>query len=153
LRAVLLFAHFLGFVLWIGSGLASMHLGKAIEQAGREELALLLGLMGRIQRAMLLPGVVLTVISGLLLTLNLYGGAISVAGYPVSLMVMQGAGLIGAGIAIGITVPTTGRLTRLDPHGPHAAVFASLRQRASISGMLTGLLAMLALVSGALLRS
>ena len=153
MRAILLFSHLLGFVLWIGSGLAAMHLGKAIEKAGRDEIALLLGLMGRIQRAMLLPGVVLTVISGLLLTLNLYGGAISVAGYPVSLMVMQGAGLLGAVIAIGVTIPMTSRLTRLDPQGPHAALFASLRQRASISGMLTGLLAMVALVSGALLRS
>ncbi len=140
-------------MLWIGSGLAAMHLGRALEKANREETALLLGLMGRIQRAMLLPGVVLTVISGLLLTLNLYGGAISVAGYPVSLMVMQGAGLLGAVIAIGVTIPTTGRLSRLDPQGPHAAVFASLRQRASISGMLTGVLAMVALVAGALLRS
>jgi hypothetical protein len=97
--------------------------------------------------------VVLTVISGLLLTLRLYGGAISAAGYPVSLMVMQGAGLLGAVIAIGVTVPTTGRLTRLDPQGPHAAVFASLRQKASISGMVTGVLAMVALIAGALLRS
>jgi hypothetical protein len=153
LRAILLFSHLLGFVLWIGSGLASMHLGKAIEKANRDEVGLLLGLMGGIQRAMLLPGVVLTVVSGLLLTLRLYGGAISVAGYPVSLMVMQGAGLLGAGIAIGVTVPTTARLTRLDPHGPHAAVFASLKQRASISGMLTGVLAMVALVGGALMRS
>ena len=153
MRAILLFSHLLGFVLWIGSGLAAMHLGRALEKANREETALLLGLMGRIQRAMLLPGVVLTVISGLLLTLNLYGGAISVAGYPVSLMVMQGAGLLGAVIAIGVTIPTTGRLSRLDPQGPHAAVFASLRQRASISGMLTGVLAMVALVAGALLRS
>lgn len=153
MRAILLFAHLLGFVLWIGSGLASMHLGKAIETANREELPMLLALMGRMQRAMLLPGVVLTVISGLLLTLRLYGGAISAAGYPVSLMVMQGAGLLGAVIAIGVTVPTTGRLTRLDPQGPHAAVFASLRQKASISGMVTGVLAMVALVAGALLRS
>lgn len=153
MRAILLFAHLLGFVLWIGSGLASMHLGKAIETANREEFPMLLALMGRIQRAMLLPGVVLTVISGLLLTLRLYGGAISAAGYPVSLMVMQGAGLLGAVIAIGVTVPTTGRLTRLDPQGPHAAVFASLRQKASISGMVTGVLAMVALIAGALLRS
>lgn len=153
MRAILLFGHLLGFVLWIGSGLAAMHLGKAIEKAGREEVGLLLGLMGRMQRAMLLPGVVLTVTTGLLLTLNLYGGAISAAGYPVSLMVMQGAGLAGAVVAIGVTIPATARLARLDPQGPQAAVFASLRKRASISGMLTGVLAMVALVAGALLRS
>ena len=44
------------------------------------------------------------------------------------------------------------RLTRLDPAGEHAALFDALRKRAALSGMLTGLLGVTALVSGALLR-
>jgi hypothetical protein len=145
-----LFGHFLGFVLWLGAGLASMQVARMSRNAQREELALLLAVLVRINNAMLLPGAVLTVITGLLLTLQLYGGAVSAAGYPVPLMVMQAAGLVGAAIAIGVTFPATTRLARLDPQGPHAAVFASLRRRVSISGMIAGLLGLVALVAGAL---
>lgn len=153
MRAILLFGHFLGFVLWMGAGFAAMLLGARLRSPGREETALLLGLMVRIQRAMLLPGVVLTVATGLLLTLRLYSGPVSAAGYPVSLMIMQGAGLVGGAIAIGVTVPATTRLTRLDPHGPHAGVFAGLRKRASVSGMIGGTLALVGLIAAALYRS
>ena len=91
-------------------------------------------------------------ISGLLLTLQLYGTAIAAAGYPVSLMVMQGTGLVAAGITLTVNLPTVSRLTRLDPAGEHAELFDALRNRAALSGMLTALLGVTALVSGALLR-
>jgi hypothetical protein len=130
-----------------------MILGGRLRNAGREETALLVGLMVRVQRAMLLPGVVLTVATGLVLTLRLYSGPVSAAGYPVSLMIMQGTGLVGGAIALGITVPATTRLVRLDPHGPHAAVFASLRKRASVSGMIWGTLALAGLIAASLYRS
>ncbi len=152
MRSLLLFGHYLGFVLWLGAGLAAMPAGGMLKNAGREESALLVGLMARIYRGMLLPGAVLTVLTGLLLTLRLYGGPISAAGYPVPLMVMQGAGLVGAVLAIGVTFPATARLARLDPHGPHAAVFAALRRRSAVSGMISGLLGLAALVAGAWLR-
>jgi hypothetical protein len=144
--------HFLGFVLWLGGGLGSMQIGRMLQGAGREESLLLLRLLGRMHRALLLPGVVLTILTGLLLTLQLYGGPISAAGYPVPLMVMQGAGLIGGAIVIGVTFPAVTRLMRLDPAGPHAAAFASLRTRAALSGMIAGLLGMTALIAAALLR-
>lgn len=153
MRVVLLFGHFLGFVLWIGAGSAAMLLGARLRSAGREETALLLGLMVRVQRAMLLPGVVLTLATGLLLTLRLYSGPVSAAGYPVSLMIMQGAGLVGGAIALGVTLPATTRLARLDPQGPHAAVFASLRKRASVSGMIWGMLALVGLIAATFYRS
>jgi len=151
-KHLLLAGHFLGFVLWLGAGLASMHLGRALRSAGREETALLLSVMGRVHRAMLLPGVVLTILTGLLLTLQLYGGAVATAGYPVSLMVMQGAGLIGGAVVLGVTFPAATRLMRLDPTGPHAAAFTSLRNRAAVSGMIAGTLGLVALLAAAWLR-
>jgi hypothetical protein len=152
-RPVLLFGHLLGFVLWLGADFAAMPIGAMLKSAGREETNLLLGLLARLYRAVLLPGVVLTLITGLLLTLRLYSGPVSAAGYPVALMIMQGAGLVGGAIAIGVTFPATTRLARLDPHGPHAAVFAGLRNRASVSAMIAGTLGMVALVAAAFLRS
>ncbi len=150
MRPLLLLSHFLGFVLWLGAGVAAMPLGRMLRGAGRNETVLLLELQARLYRTMLLPGVALTLVSGLLLTLQLYGGPISAAGYPVSLMVMQGAGLLGGAIAIGVTFPATTRLARLDPAGPHAALFASLRRRAAVSGMISGLLGFVALAAAAI---
>jgi hypothetical protein len=151
LRSLLLFAHLLGFVLWMGGGLAAMILGTAMRSAARSNLALLAELQGRLHRGLILPGCLLTVLSGLLLTLRLYGGAVSAAGFPVPLMVMQGAGLVAAGIALGVVLPTVTRLGRLDPSGEQAPLFAALQKRSALAGSLVGVLAIAALISGALL--
>lgn len=152
MRSLLFLGHSLGFVLWLGGGMAAMQVGSAMRAAGREETALLLGVMVRLHRGLLLPGAVLTVITGLLLTLRLYGGAVSAAGYPITLMVMQGAGLVGAALIVGVSFPAVMRLSRLDPTGPQADRFRSLRQRAALSGGLAGMLGFSALVAGALMR-
>lgn len=149
MRILLLAGHYLGFVLWLGGGLAAMQVGFSLRSAGREETALLLGLMMKLYRNLLLPGAVLTGVTGLALTLQLYGGAISAAGYSPALMLMQGAGLVGAAIAIGVSFPAVSRASRLDPTGPHAEQFRRLRRRASLSGMIMGLLGLTALVAGA----
>jgi hypothetical protein len=151
-RQLLLLAHLLGFVLWMGGGFAAMNLGIAMRNATGPNLALLAGLQGRLHRNLLLPGALLVVLSGLLLTLRLYGSATSTTGFPVPLMVMQGAGLLAAGIVLGVSLPTVARLGRLDPTGPQAPLFAALQKRAAIAGSLTGTLALAALVSGVLLR-
>lgn len=152
MRQLLLFAHLLGFVLWLGGGFAAMQLGIAMRSAAPSNLALLAGIQGRLHRGLILPGSLLVVLSGLLLTLRLYGSATSVTGFPMALMVMQGAGLVGAGIVLGVSLPTVARLGRLDPTGEQAPLFAALQKRAAVAGSVTGMLAMAALVSGVLLR-
>ena len=152
MRHLFLSAHLLGFTLWMGGGFSAMTLGIAMRGMPRQQLAAMAEIQGRLHRTLILPGVLLAVISGLLLTLQLYGTATAAAGYPVPLMVMQGCGLVAAGIALAVNLPTVARLTRLDPAGEHAALFDALRNRAALSGLLTGLLAVTALVSGALLR-
>ena len=52
---------------------------------------------------------------------------------------------------VGLIVPTGARLTRLDPEGQRD-LFIALRQRQMRLGMVSGLLGLLALVAGAMLR-
>jgi hypothetical protein len=136
----------------MGGGFAAMTTGVLMQSLPRSELGVALQLQGRLMRGMILPGVLLVVISGLIMTLRLYGSATSVSGYPVMLMVMQGAGLLAAGLTLVVSVPTVTRIARLDPVGPHAALLDALQRRMKIMGMVTGTLAVLALVSGVLLR-
>jgi len=151
-RHLLLFVHIFGFVLWMGGGFAVIGTGMLMRQLARNELGVAMAVQGRLLRGMILPGVVMVVLSGLIMTLRLYGSATSVSGFPVSLMVMQGTGLLAAGIALVVTVPTVTRLSRLDPVGPHAPLFDALRRRARMAGMVAGALGVTALVAGVLLR-
>ena len=152
MRHLWLFAHIFGFVLWMGGGFAAMNVGIAIRRGARGDLPALLALSGRLHRALILPGVVLTVISGLILTLRLYGSATSVGGFPTQLMVMQGTGLVAGALVLMVNFPTVSRLTRLDPHGEHAPLFQMLSRRAALTGSITGVLALVALIGGVLLR-
>lgn len=152
MRQLLLLAHLLGFVLWLGGGLAAMNLGIAMRSSAAGELAVMLRIMGRLYRALILPGVLLTIGSGLLLTLQLYGTAMSTGGYSTALMVMQGTGLLAGVLVLGVSLPTVARLGRLDPAGAQAPLFGALQRRARIAGALNGILALVALVAGALMR-
>ncbi len=152
MRHLYLGAHIIGFVLWMGGGLAAMTVGIAMRNGPRDELPALLGVQVRLHSKLILPGCVLVVLSGLLLTLRLYGSATSVNGYPAPLMVMQGTGLLAAIIVLVVIFPTVGRLSRLDPAGEHAPLFQALSKKMGIAGGLTGLLAMIALIAGVLLR-
>ena len=152
MRHLLLFLHLFGFVLWIGGGVSAMNLAIAMRRAARNELALLVQLQARMFRAQILPGAVLVVITGLLLTLQLYGSATATAGFPVALMMMQGAGLLGAALVLVVMLPTSARLGRLDPVGAQAPLFDQLRKRIALAGSLAGVLALVALLGGVLLR-
>lgn len=152
MRHLYLGAHILGFVMWLGGGLAASTVGIAIRRGPREDLPALIGVQVRLHGRLILPGCVLVVISGILLTLRLYSSATSVNGFPVSLMVMQGTGLLAAVLVLVVSFPTMNRLSRLDPNGEHGPLFESLSKKMAIAGGLSGLLAMSALISGVLLR-
>jgi hypothetical protein len=51
-----------------------------------------------------------------------------------------------------VSFPAVTRLARLDPLGPHAPLFDALRRRAAWAGTVSGVLGVVALVSGILLR-
>jgi hypothetical protein len=106
-----------------------------------------------IQKVIVAPGALLTVLSGLILTFSVAGRTGELVGFNIWLVIMQGGGIVAALLTLLITLPTASKLARLDPSGPHAAYFDELRQRQRIVASISGVLGLVALVAGAMLRS
>lgn len=149
MRALWYFLHLFGQIAWLGGSMAAM----AVSLAGRRERPELLGtvvrLQGSIYRGLVGPGALLTVVSGIVLTLQMYNQFTAV-GLSHWLMAMQGVGILGGLVALVHTVPTSSKLARLEPTGPTAAAFHGIRRRLQISGMVQGLLAMLGVLTAAM---
>ncbi|HEU5040519.1 MAG TPA: DUF2269 family protein [Gemmatimonadales bacterium] len=147
-----LFLHLLGFTLWLGGGFASMVAGIATKREDREGLGVVVRLQAAIQRLLIAPGALLTVLSGLILTFAVTGRTGDLVGFNVWLVVMQGTGVVGALVSLMVALPTATRLARLDPAGPNGAYFDELRQRQKVVASIAGVLALVALLAGALYR-
>ena len=147
-----LFLHLLGFTMWLGGGLASMVAGIAAKREDRAGLGAIVRAQAAAQKAIIAPGALLVVLSGLILTFSVAGRTGELVGFSIWLVIMQGAGLVGALIVLLIGLPTAARLARLDPTGPGAALFDELRQRQRIVASVSGTLALVALVAGAWVR-
>lgn len=143
--------HLIGFIAWMGGLLAVLAIGST---ARREDPALL-GVVARLQsgiyRMLVGPGAMLTVVSGMILTLQLYGEATAV-GLSAPLMTMQGVGLLAGLVSLIVSVPTASRLARLEPAGRSATLFAQLSQRLRTADLATLVLSMIALVAGTMGR-
>lgn len=150
--ALWLFLHLLGFTLWLGGGFASMVAGIAAKREDRQGLGAVVRMQAALQRTLIAPGALLTVLSGLILTFSVTGRTGDLVGFSVWLVVMQGAGIVGALVTLLVGLPTATRLARLDPAGDNAAFFDELRQRQRIVASLAGVLALSALVAGAMYR-
>ncbi len=148
-----IFVHLLGFVMWLGAAMAAMAVGASARREPRENLGVVARQLAAVYRLVMLPGTLLTVASGLVLTLMVYGGPGSTATVSHWLMAMQGTGLLGAVIVLVFVVPAASRAAAVDPVGEKAAVFDALRQRTISFGMAASLLGFLALVTGALMRA
>ena len=145
------FLHIIGFTLWIGGGLASMVAGIVSQGEERARLGAVVRAQAAMQKVLVAPGALLSVLSGLMLTFamtSLRGGE---AGFSIWLVLMQGAGLVGALIVLLVGLPTSSKLARIDPLGPNAAYFDELRQRQRITSSIAGVFALAALVGGAML--
>jgi hypothetical protein len=149
---VWLFLHLLGFTMWLGGGLASMVAGIAAKREDRAGLGAIARAQAAAHKAIIAPGALLVVLSGLILTFSVSGQRGELAGFSIWLVVMQGAGLVGALIVLLIGLPTAAKLARLDPTGQGAAFFDELRQRQRIVASVSGTLALVALVAGAWVR-
>lgn len=147
--APLLFLHLLGVTLWLGGGFASMVVGLASKSEHRAALGTVARLQWAILRTLVLPGSLLTVFSGLMLTFRLmHGGRM---GSP-WMVAMQVLGIGGAMLALFVSVPTAARVTRIDPAGEHGAWFDRMRLRLRIVGAISGTMGFLALLAGAWYR-
>ena len=147
-----LFVHLLGFTMWLGGGLASMVAGIAAKREAREGLGAIARSQAAIHKAIIGPGALLAVLSGLILTFSVSSRMGELIGPSPWLMVMQGAGLLGALLVLLIGLPTASKLARLDPTGQAAGYFDELRRRQRVVGSIAGTLALLALIAGALVR-
>jgi hypothetical protein len=147
-----LFAHLLGFTMWLGGALATMVSGVAAKREDRQSLGAVVRAQAAVQKAIIAPGAFLTVVSGLILTFSVSARMGELAGFSLALVVMQVAGLAGALLSLTVALPTAAKLARLDPVGPGAAYFDELRQRQRVISSIAGTLALVALVAGALVR-
>jgi hypothetical protein len=147
-----LFLHLLGFTMWLGGALASMVAGIAARREDRAGLGAVARAQAAMHKAIIAPGALLAVLSGLILTFSVSGRMGELVGFNLWLVIMQGAGVVGALIVLLIGLPTAARLARLDPVGPGAAYFDELRQRQKVLASVSGTLALLALVAGSLVR-
>ena len=142
--------HIFGFTLWIGGALAAMVAGIASRREDRAGLGAVVRTQAAVQKVVVAPGALLSVLSGLMLTFSVTSLRGGEAGFNFWLVLMQGAGLVAALIVLMVGLPTAAKLARLDPDGPGAAYFDELRQRQRVVGSVAGLLALAALVGGAM---
>jgi hypothetical protein len=148
MRGFWILVHVLGFTLWLGGGIATMVAGVTAKRMGAAERLAGYKLIGAVQRLLVAPGALAVVLSGLYLALP-YMKRGDVPGW---LGLMMVAGILGAIVAVAISVPTAAKLARLEPQGddlPEA--FHRLRKRqilaATIAGSF-GLIAMFAVTLG-----
>ena len=146
-----LLIHVIGFVAWIGGGLAVMLSGITAKYFPPDQRLAVYRIMGVVTRSLVGPGAVLATLSGLILSVP-YFQAPTV---PSWLMAMQVFGILGAIVAIGIVTPTAARLARLDldPRGELPESFAGLRRKQAIFATLAGVLALAALFAGTVFRA
>lgn len=153
MRNLWIFLHLLGMVMWLGGGLAVMFAGIASKNFPREQLGPVARLFAVIHTRVITPGAVLVVLSGLVLTMQLMSALGAGAGGMISpwIMSMQGAGLLGAVLIIVVSLPASTRVARIDPVSQPAA-FDALRVRLRVVGAISGVLGLIALLSGAMYR-
>jgi hypothetical protein len=143
--------HIVGFTLWIGAAFASMVAGIASRGEDRARLGAVVRVQAAMHKILVAPGALLAVLSGLMLTFGMTSLRGGEAGFSFWLVLMQGAGILGALIVLMVGLPTASRLARIDPEGANAAYFDELRQRQRVAGSIAGVLALAALVGGAML--
>ena len=150
MRGFWLLAHFMGFSLWLGAGMATMIAGIAAKRYAPAERLAAYRLSGKIQGILVAPGVVVTVVSGIALMRPFMGGT----GMTAGLMVMIVAGLAGSAMALFFSVPLAQRMGRLelDPRGELPEALFALRKRQAVVASIAGGLAIVAMFGGTLFR-
>ena len=150
MKGVLLFFHVLGFAAWLGGGLSAMLAGITAKSFAPAERLAVYRAVGAIGRNLIGTGAILVVVTGILLAVPYMQGG----GNAAWLSGMMGFGILAALVGAFIVAPTAARLARLqvDARGELPEAFAALRKRQVIFGTVSGVLALLALLSVTVLR-
>jgi hypothetical protein len=151
MRGFWLVIHIMGYVAWIGGGLAVMLSGITAKHFHPAHRLAVYRIMAMITRSLVGPGAVLVVVSGIILSVPYFKSAT----VPSWLLAMQTFGFLGAVIVVSLVIPVAARLGRLDldPRGDLPESFPGLRRRQAIFATLAGVLALLALLAGTLFRA
>jgi len=143
--------HYFAFVAWIGGALGVMMAGITMKKLDRSLWGGVADVQSALFRLLVAPGSIVTLASGFVLTMQMYG-ALSGQSRPWMGM-MQGMGFLGTLITLLGAMPAAAKLARLEPLGETAAAFDAARARLRITGMIGGFCSFLALVAGALYRT
>ena len=142
------FLHFLGLSLWIGGMVSAMVLSSnAKAETGRVRDAALQW-MGRIYSLVVGPGAVLTVVTGLALTMSLAQRMGSEVMARPGIWIMQAAGLLAGVLVLFVGLPSATGLARMaaaagDADLPHS--FGRIQRRLAVVVHLVALLVILSL--------
>jgi hypothetical protein len=150
MHGVWLLIHIVGFTLWLGGGIATMVAGVTAKGFAPDQRLAAYRLTSAVQRILVGPGAVAVVLSGVVLSMRfMKSGAV-----PGWLMLMMLTGMVGALIALTISVPTAARLGRLelDPRGELPESFAALRKRQVVTASIAGGMGLIALMAGTVFR-
>jgi hypothetical protein len=146
-----LLIHIFGYTLWLGGGIATMVVGITAKGFAPDQRLAAYRLTSAVQRILVGPGVVAVTLSGFVLSVRFMNLGVGPPGWMVLMMV---TGIVGALIALGVSVPTAARLGRLelDPRGDLPESFAALRKRQVVSASIGGGMGLIALLAGTVLR-
>ncbi len=152
--SIILFAHLMGFALWIGGAIAAMVLAIGARDETPVVRVGVYRLLARVQTMVVGVGAMLVVGTGLLLTMRLsQGGAGELMREP-RLWVMQAAGLVGGLMVLLIGLPAAiklGGLAVVNDQGEAPPAFEMFRRRQAIVSSIAGVLALIALAAWKLL--
>jgi hypothetical protein len=147
------FLHMLGQALWIGGAIAAMVLAIDARAEEAPVRASVFRLLARVHSMVIAPGALLTVLSGLWLTMSMARqGRGAELGEP-GIAAMQLAGLVGGALVLFVGLPTAGSLARAAEPGPDGQlppVFERFRKRQAIVSSVAGVLALIALAGARL---
>ncbi len=149
MRGFWLLVHVLGFTLWLGGGIATMVAGVSAKRLGAGERLSAYRLIGAIQRLLVGPGAIAVVLSGIFLAQPYMKQGV----VPAWLGVMMISGILGALGAVGVSVPTAAKLSRLQPEGGQLpAAFQTLRKRQILAATIAGGFGLIAMFAATLGR-
>ena len=117
--------------------------GIAAKREDRAGLGAVVRAQAAVHKAIIAPGAILVVLSGLILTFSVSGRTGELVGFNVWLVVMQGAGLVGALMVLLIGLPTAAKLARLGSDGAGGGVLrrapaAAADRRVGVGGARAG---------------
>lgn len=153
--ALVRFIHFLGFTLWLGGGLGAMVLAIAARRETAFVRASVHRLLATVHAMVIGLGALLTVASGLIMTMDLMSGGNTTLMQAPWIWIMQGAGLVGGALVLFVGLPAAlklGGVSGAEPGDTLPAAFERYRKRNALANAIGGTLALVALFAAVVLR-